>query len=143
MSDALVWHLIRDNNCFLHKRGRTNRSGSVQFSSEAGNLMNVNTYKYSGIANSNTIDIQTGSSIKRKDGQKNNKPRTAVRNIKAKAFAADKVYRRDLAATAAVRLAKVASANKIAGGCAKGAYVIKSGKGRNQKRLALGKVAKA
>ena len=143
MSDALVWHLIRDNNCFLQKRGRTSRSGGVQFSSEAGNLLNVNTYKYSGIANSNTIDIQTGSVIKRRDGQKNQKPRTAIRAIKAKAFKADKVYRRDLAVTAAIRLNKVAAADKVKGGCAKGASVIKSGKGRSQKRMQVGKTVKA
>lgn len=132
MSDALVWHLIRDNNCFLHKRERTNRAGGVQFSSEAGNLLNVNTYKYSGIANSNTVDIQCGASIKRRDGQKNNKPRTAIRNIKQKAFNADKVYRRDLAATAALRIKKCVAANKVKGGCGKGTFVLKAG--RNQKR---------
>ena len=58
MSDSLVWHLLRDNNCFLHKRGRTTRNGAVQFSSEPGNLMNVNTFKYSGLANSKAIDLQ-------------------------------------------------------------------------------------
>ena len=132
MSDALVWHLIRDNNCFLHKRERTNRAGGVQFSSEAGNLLNVNTYKHSGIANSSTIDIQVGAPIKRRDAQKNQKPRTAIRNIKQKAFNADKVYRRDLASTAALRLKKCASVQKQRGGCAKGALLLKSG--RNQKR---------
>jgi large subunit ribosomal protein L28e len=57
MSSSLVWHLIRDNNSFLIKRGRTNRGGSVQFSSEPGNLLNVNTFKYSGIANNNVIVV--------------------------------------------------------------------------------------
>ena len=61
MSDSLVWHLIRDNNCFLHKRGKTSRAGGVQFSSEAGNVMNVNTFKYSGLANSKTVDIQAAT----------------------------------------------------------------------------------
>ena len=43
------------------KRNRTNRNGAVQFSSEPGNLLNVNTFKYSGttttinnISNTNT-----------------------------------------------------------------------------------------
>ena len=66
MSDALVWHLIRDNNSFLVKRNRTNRCGSVQFSTEPGNVLNVNTFKYSGIANSKTIDIGTDLSLKTK-----------------------------------------------------------------------------
>jgi hypothetical protein len=66
MSDALVWHLIRDNNSFLIKRGRTNRAGAVQFSSEPGNLLNVNTFKYSGIANSKTISIDSDLVLKTK-----------------------------------------------------------------------------
>ena len=57
MSESLIWHLIRDNNSFMVKRGRTSRSGGVQFSTEPGNLMNVNTFKYSGIANERIIDI--------------------------------------------------------------------------------------
>ena len=59
MSDALVWHLIRDNNAFLVKRERTSRRGAVQFSKEPGNLLNVNCFKYSGIANGSTIDISS------------------------------------------------------------------------------------
>ena len=59
MSESLIWHLIRDNNSFLVKRGNTRRDGSVQFSSEPGNLLNVNTFKYSGIANQRTIDLST------------------------------------------------------------------------------------
>jgi hypothetical protein len=57
MAEALVWHLIRDNNSFLVKRGRSNRAGSVQFSAEPGNLLNVNTFKHSGLANNNTVHI--------------------------------------------------------------------------------------
>lgn len=59
MSEALIWHLIRDNHSFLVKRGNTRRDGSVQFSKEPGNLLNVNSFKYSGIANHKTIDIST------------------------------------------------------------------------------------
>ena len=36
---------------------KTKRAGAVQFSSEPGNLMNVNSFKYSGLANNQTIDI--------------------------------------------------------------------------------------
>lgn len=57
MSSALIWHLVRDNNSFLVKRGRTSRAGSVQFSSEPGNVLSVNTYKYSGLANEKTVDV--------------------------------------------------------------------------------------
>ena len=66
MSDALIWHLIRDNNSFLVKRGRTNRSGAVQFSSEPGNLLNVNTFKYSGIANSKVVAVGADLTLKTK-----------------------------------------------------------------------------
>ncbi len=57
MSDSLVWHLIRDNNSFIVKRGRKNRVGAVQFSKEPGNLMAANSFKWSGLANSKTIDV--------------------------------------------------------------------------------------
>jgi large subunit ribosomal protein L28e len=66
MADALVWHLIRDNNCFLKKVGRTARDGEVQFSAEPGNLLNVHTFKYSGLANSKTIGLSAGKSAKGK-----------------------------------------------------------------------------
>ena len=39
------------------KRGRTARAGSVQFSAEPGNVLSVNTYKYSGLANEKTVDV--------------------------------------------------------------------------------------
>ena len=39
----LVWQLVKNYNCFLHK----GLNGS-QFSSEPGNLYNLNSYKYSG-----------------------------------------------------------------------------------------------
>ena len=57
MSDSLVWLLVKNNNAFLHKRFHTKRAGAVQFSSEPGNLLSVNSFKYSGIANSKTIDL--------------------------------------------------------------------------------------
>jgi len=57
MADALVWELVRNNNAFLVKRGHTKRAGAVQFSSEPGNVMGVSSYKYSGLANSKTVDI--------------------------------------------------------------------------------------
>lgn len=59
MSSTLVWQLIKNNNSFLVKRGRTNRGGAVQFSTESGNLLNVNTFKYSGLAAATTAGIST------------------------------------------------------------------------------------
>ncbi|KAG0291738.1 60S ribosomal protein L28 [Dissophora globulifera] len=56
MSADLTWLLIKNNNSFLVKRS------GVQFSSEAGNLLNKNSFKYSGLANKKTIDITAAPS---------------------------------------------------------------------------------
>ena len=42
-SSQLLWQLVKNNHCFLHKGLH-----GAQFSSEPGNLYNVNSYKYSG-----------------------------------------------------------------------------------------------
>jgi large subunit ribosomal protein L28e len=65
----LLWLLVKDNNSFLVKRGRTARLGAVQFSEEPSNLLNVNSFKYSAIANAQSIVMEattagvTGSSL--------------------------------------------------------------------------------
>ncbi|KAF9899090.1 60S ribosomal protein L28 [Lobosporangium transversale] len=56
MSADLTWLLIKKNNSFLVKRN------GVQFSSEAGNLLNKNSFKYSGLANKKTVDITAAPS---------------------------------------------------------------------------------
>jgi len=53
MSSDLQWLLIRKNNSFMVKRLP---EGPV-FSSEPGNLMNLHSHKYSGLANAKTIHI--------------------------------------------------------------------------------------
>ncbi|EIE88372.1 hypothetical protein G6F57_008515 [Rhizopus arrhizus] len=45
MSADLVWAIVKNNNSFLVKRQ------NVQFSSEPSNLLNLNSFKYSGLAN--------------------------------------------------------------------------------------------
>lgn len=57
MSSALVWQLIKNHNSFLVKRGRTHRAGAVQFSAEPNNLLNVNSAKFSGLANERTVGV--------------------------------------------------------------------------------------
>ncbi|KIM31687.1 hypothetical protein M408DRAFT_327150 [Serendipita vermifera MAFF 305830] len=62
MSTDLQWLLLRKNNSFMVKRG----TGPV-FSSEPGNLMNLHSHKYSGLANAKTIHIapnKTGGGLK-------------------------------------------------------------------------------
>jgi len=51
LSPDVVWFNVRKNNSFAVKRNKTN------FTSEPNNLMNRNTYKYSGLANRRTVDI--------------------------------------------------------------------------------------
>ena len=42
-SSQLLWQLVKGNHAFLHKGLH-----GAQFSSEPGNLYNINSYKYSG-----------------------------------------------------------------------------------------------
>ncbi|PVF98247.1 60S ribosomal protein L28, partial [Serendipita vermifera] len=53
MSTDLQWLLLRKNNSFMVKRLP---QGPV-FSSEPGNLMNLHSHKWSGLANAKTIQI--------------------------------------------------------------------------------------
>ncbi|KAG5461040.1 MAG: ribosomal L28e protein family-domain-containing protein [Olpidium bornovanus] len=68
-NSALVWLLTKNNSSFLVKR-----SGE-QFSSEKGNLLNKNSWKYSGLANKKVVDVPLG---------KNNKPylRTGKKSVR-------------------------------------------------------------
>ena len=56
-SDGLVWLCVKDNNSFLRKNkgARTKRNGAITLSAEPGNLASLNTFKYSGLANSKVI----------------------------------------------------------------------------------------
>ena len=131
MSDALLWQLVRNNNSFLVKRGgggpkcgNTSRAGSVQFSCEPGNLMGVNSYKYSGIANSKAVGISengTELSLDMKAYKKVNFPvksvaktplkknlNTSQRVIKSRlmSLATKSFYRADITSAASSRCVK-------------------------------------
>ncbi|KAJ6479281.1 ribosomal L28e protein family-domain-containing protein [Mycena vitilis] len=54
MSTDLQWLLVRHNNSFIVKRGPS--VGRV-FSKESGNLRNLHSQKFSGLANSKTVHI--------------------------------------------------------------------------------------
>ncbi|KIM69904.1 hypothetical protein SCLCIDRAFT_1207145 [Scleroderma citrinum Foug A] len=58
MSSDLQWLLLRNNNSFMVKRGPEGRS----FSTEPGNLRNLHSFKFSGLANTKTIDIKDSPS---------------------------------------------------------------------------------
>ena len=112
MADSLVWACIRDNNSFMYKRGREASTGAVKFSSEPGNVMNVSSFKYSGLANSKAIGVQAkaggGIEFVRKNAKSANKPSkaTSVISLKvpkartAKVIKKLSAYRADLASAA-------------------------------------------
>lgn len=52
MSSDLIWELVRNNSSFLVKRN------GAQFSTEPGNLTNLNSFKYSGLANEKAVHIK-------------------------------------------------------------------------------------
>ncbi|KAI0066567.1 ribosomal protein L28e [Artomyces pyxidatus] len=58
MSNDLEWYLLRKNNAFIVKRVA---EGPI-FSKEPGNLLNLHSHKYSGLANAKTIDVSQGPS---------------------------------------------------------------------------------
>eukprot|EP00163_Fabomonas_tropica_P008412 TRINITY_DN1804_c0_g1_i1.p3 TRINITY_DN1804_c0_g1~~TRINITY_DN1804_c0_g1_i1.p3 ORF type:complete len:138 (+),score=61.71 TRINITY_DN1804_c0_g1_i1:55-468(+) len=115
MSADLQWLLVKDQNSFLVKRN----SGRVQFSREAGNLKNLNSFKYSGLANLKTVDVVakgTGAQVVVKGRANKSRP---AKNIKAAGLNRDfrraarsvrgatKGYRADLTEAALARLTKV------------------------------------
>ncbi|EFA83339.1 S60 ribosomal protein L28 [Heterostelium album PN500] len=55
MSSELIWNVIRGNNAFKITRGKTS------FSSEAGNLRNKHSSKYSGLANRKVVDVNVNA----------------------------------------------------------------------------------
>ena len=143
-ADSLVWELVKNNNSFMRKvNGKTRRSGSVRFSVERGNLTSRSTYKYSGLANSKTIDITPTSdnraaltlktkkaSTSGKGGKTEialNKPfRRTEKTIKSQAT--DNYYRPDLKNAALAKYTAVYRSNRVAKGVKK---VAPLKKGRN------------
>eukprot|EP01039_Chlorochromonas_danica_P009771 gene9771-10806_t len=119
MSSALVWELVKNNNAFLLKNGRVNaynRSGFIALSKEAGNLLNVSSAKYSGLANENTVDISADLTLSKKTGVFN-KPvkalaqeKLVLHKTKGLKKVAESVtgYRSDLLSAAKIRFGKVA-----------------------------------
>ncbi|KAG0352364.1 60S ribosomal protein L28, partial [Podila minutissima] len=81
MSADLTWLLIKNNNSFLVKRS------GVQFSAEAGNLLNKNSFKYSGLANNKTVGIEAAASGRgvvvstKKSGVPAYKPSKAINKV--------------------------------------------------------------
>ncbi|KAF8273860.1 ribosomal L28e protein family-domain-containing protein [Lactarius quietus] len=124
MSTDLEWLLIRKNNSFLVKRLR---EGPI-FSKEQGNLVNIHSHKYSGLANARTIDVRSspnGIAVTHRKGKASPRAvRTAYatntissrtgprRALRIAAQTAKRNYRPDLRAVAVARVSALVAARK-------------------------------
>ena len=143
ISDSLAWELVKRNNSFMKKKnGNTRRSGAVTFSVERGNLASKSSYKYSGLANSKTIDISCTSDNRAALTKKTKKAGASGKSGKAvialnKDFrrvektiasqAIDNYYRPDLKSEALAKYTCVYRANRAAKGVKK-AVPVKRGR---------------
>merc|ERR1711959_103654 len=114
-SSDLLWQITRNNSSFLVKRN------GLELSSEPGNLMNKNSFKFSGIANLETVDVadnEKGITFSRKNKANTSKParnvvsmdlkkdlRKVSKTIINKTAGAN--YRKDLSNAALARWCKV------------------------------------
>ena len=143
--DQLVWECVRKNNSFLRKKnGCTKRSGAVVFSVEKGNLKSLNLLKYSGLANSQAIDVvctpeNRAQLITKTSSKCHSQPKKSkvATNINKDFRRTEKVlvkrttdvfYRRDLKATMLGKYTKVYQANRRAKGITK-PVTCKKGRG--------------
>ncbi|KAF8079261.1 ribosomal L28e protein family-domain-containing protein [Lyophyllum atratum] len=124
MSSDLQWLLLRKNNSFIVKRVP---EGPV-FSREPGNLRNLHSYKYSGLANEKSIDISDSpegiqiTTRKTKVAPTAVKPAFAKHTIRARSGSrraqgivsqiAKRGYRPDLRAAALARVSRLLDAHK-------------------------------
>ncbi|XP_057457846.1 60S ribosomal protein L28-2-like [Lotus japonicus] len=125
----LVWEIVKRNNSFLVKEFG-NGTQSVQFSREPNNLYNLNTFKYSGLANKKTVTIQAAGKdqsvlLGTTKSKKETKPAALVhKSVMKKEFrrmakavqnqVADNYYRPDLKKAALARLSAVNRSLKVA-----------------------------
>ncbi|PKA53393.1 60S ribosomal protein L28-2 [Apostasia shenzhenica] len=127
--DALLWEIVKKNNSFLVKQFG-NGNAMVQFSKEKNNLYNVNSFKFSGLANKKTVSIQPAGKdlsviLATTKKKKQNKPASvAHKSIMKKEFwkiakavtnqVSDNYYRRDLTGAALARLSAVRRSLQVA-----------------------------
>ncbi|GAU40864.1 hypothetical protein TSUD_111960 [Trifolium subterraneum] len=124
----LVWEIVKRNNSFLVKEFGNNTQ-SVQFSREPNNLYNLNSFKYSGLANKKTVTIQADGKdhvlLATTKPRKQNKPAALLhKSVMKKEFrrmakavqnqVADNYYRPDLKKAALARLSVVNRSIKVA-----------------------------
>ncbi|KAI4329176.1 hypothetical protein L6164_021468 [Bauhinia variegata] len=125
----LIWEIVKRNNSFLVKEFG-NGTASVQFSKESNNLYNLNTFKYSGLANKKTVTIQPAGKdqsvlLATTKTKKQNKPASLLhKSVMKKEFrrmanavanqVANNHYRPDLKKAALARLSAVNRSLKVA-----------------------------
>lgn len=143
ISDSLAWELVKSNTCFMKKvNGQTKRSGTVRFSVEKGNLKSISSYKYSGLANSKTVDISSTADNRGMLSIKTKKAHTQVKKGQAatplykdfrrvehiiRSQTIDNHYRPDLSKEALAKWSAVYRANRYAKGIKK-ALPMKKGR---------------
>lgn len=148
LPDQLMWELTKKNNCFLHKKnGQTDRTGSISFSKDPGNVKSLHRFQYSSLANSRAINVtndsehravlvtKTASKAAKRTAlnARSLKPdfRRAVKSLKNQT--SDVYYRRDLTSTVLAKYTKVYQANRRAKKITK-PVKVKMGRGsRNSK----------
>ncbi|XP_027341867.1 60S ribosomal protein L28-2-like [Abrus precatorius] len=125
----LIWEIVKKNNSFLVKEfGRGTQS--VQFSREPNNLYNLNSFKFSGLANKKTVTIQPAGKdqsvlLATTKTKKQNKPVALYhKSVMRKEFrrmaksvqnqVADNYYRPDLKNASLARLSAVNRSLKVA-----------------------------
>ncbi|KAL6495925.1 60S ribosomal protein L28A [Orobanche gracilis] len=124
----LIWEIVKKNNSFLVKEFG-NGTSSVRFSKEPNNLLNLHSYKHSGLANKKTVTIQPGKDqsvlLATTKTKKQNKPASLLnKSVLKKEFhcmtntvsnqVADNYYRADLKKAALARLSVVHRGLKVA-----------------------------
>jgi len=75
-SADLIWECVKHNSCFIRKQ----KSNGTIFTKEPGNLMGLNKYKFSGIANPKAVDMSSkkGKVVMKLTNQKKDRhPKTA------------------------------------------------------------------
>merc|ERR1712094_117817 len=118
-SSDLLWALTKKQNAFLVKRN------GLQLTSEPNNLMNKHSFKYSGLANLETVGVEDntgGITLKLKNKKNSSNPKRNVVSVDLKGFrkvaasiknkTEGKYYRKDLSGAALARWYKIWKSQK-------------------------------
>mmetsp|Transcript_33099 Transcript_33099/g.86969 ORF Transcript_33099/g.86969 Transcript_33099/m.86969 type:complete len:139 (-) Transcript_33099:454-870(-) len=132
-SNELVWGIVRDTSCYLLRRKQSGVSGmgkrGAEFTMEPNNLTSTNAWKYSGLANSKTIGLDSagasGLVLTTKSSDSARKPSKALTKVtltkhfrrvakQIKKTTSDKYYRPDLQKAALAKWSLIYASQKKA-----------------------------